>query len=70
MDYSKLFSGSIFNPPSYSENFISSSSEGWPIYLYINISFWEDLDLDLDLDLLTLYSEIRLNFTAVLFFGA
>ena len=28
MDYSKLFAGSIFNPPSYSENFISSSSEG------------------------------------------
>ena len=28
MDYSKLFPGSIFNPPSYSENFISSSSEG------------------------------------------
>ena len=26
MDYSKLFPGSIFNPPSYSENFISSSS--------------------------------------------
>ena len=34
MDYNKLFPGSIFNPPSYSENFISSSSEGWPIYLY------------------------------------
>ena len=28
MDYNKLFPGSIFNPPSYSENFISSSSEG------------------------------------------
>ena len=28
MDYNKLFTGSIFNPPSYSENFISSSSEG------------------------------------------
>ena len=28
MDNSKLFPGSIFNPPSYSENFISSSSEG------------------------------------------
>merc|ERR1712167_324543 len=26
MDYSKLFPGSIFNPPSYSENFVSSSS--------------------------------------------
>ena len=28
MNYNKLFPGSIFNPPSYSENFISSSSEG------------------------------------------
>ena len=28
MDYNKLFPGSILNPPSYSENFISSSSEG------------------------------------------
>ena len=26
MDYSKLFPGSIFKPPSYSENFVSSSS--------------------------------------------
>ena len=26
IDYSKLFPGSIFNPPSYSENFVSSSS--------------------------------------------
>ena len=26
MNYSKLFPGSIFNPPSYSENFVSSSS--------------------------------------------
>ena len=34
MDYHKLFPGSIFNSPSYTENFISSSSEGWPIYLY------------------------------------
>ena len=34
MDYSKLFPGSIFNPPSYSENFISSSSGRWPIYLF------------------------------------
>ena len=28
MDYSKLFPGSIFNPPSYSENFVSSSFSG------------------------------------------
>ena len=34
MDYSKLFPGSIFNPPSYSENFVSSSSGRWPIYLF------------------------------------
>ena len=26
MDYNKLFPGSIFNPPSYSENFVSSFS--------------------------------------------
>ena len=28
-DYNKLFPGSIFNPPSYSENFLSSLSEGY-----------------------------------------
>ena len=27
-NYNKLFPGSIFNPPSYVENFLSSSSEG------------------------------------------
>ena len=55
MDYSKLFPGSIFNPPSYSENFISSSSGRWPIYTSFKYFFIEEK--------LTLFSEI------VKFFG-